>query len=57
MINTQLKSKNNVTDSEYKNVRVAVAGATGYTGAELVKLIAGHPNAELAAVTSASYSA
>lgn len=56
MINTQLKSKNNVTDSEYKNVRVAVAGATGYTGAELVKLIAGHPNAELAAVTSRSYS-
>ncbi|MBF0235776.1 MAG: hypothetical protein HQK65_22475, partial [Desulfamplus sp.] len=40
---------------EHKNVRVAIAGATGYTGAELVKLITGHPNAELVAVTSRSY--
>lgn len=36
-------------------IRVAIAGATGYTGAELVKLITGHPGAELAAVTSQSY--
>ena len=36
-------------------IRAAIAGATGYTGAELVKLIAGHPGAELAAVTSRSY--
>jgi len=43
------------TDSEYQMVKVAIAGATGYTGAELVKLITGHPRAELVAVTSRSY--
>ncbi len=37
-------------------IKTAIAGATGYTGAELVKLIAGHPEAELTAVTSRSYS-
>lgn len=37
-------------------IKVAVAGATGYTGAELVKLITGHRGAELVAVTSQSYS-
>ncbi len=36
-------------------IKVAIAGATGYTGAELVKLIAGHPEAELTAITSRSY--
>lgn len=52
MINSVCKT----TDTEYKTVRTAIAGATGYTGAELVKLIAGHPNAELVAATSRSYS-
>ena len=37
-------------------IRVAIAGATGYAGAELVKLITGHKGAELTAVTSQSYS-
>ncbi|MBF0301996.1 MAG: N-acetyl-gamma-glutamyl-phosphate reductase, partial [Desulfamplus sp.] len=65
MINTQLESQNrkcpttesgdNTIDSIDKKVKVAIAGATGYTGAELVKLIVGHPNAELIAVTSRSY--
>ena len=32
--------------------RVAVVGATGYAGAELVRLLADHPGARLAAVTS-----
>ena len=32
--------------------RVAVAGASGYTGAELVRLLAQHPNVTLTAVTS-----
>ncbi len=57
--NTKCKktdSDNRNTDAEHKIVRVAIAGATGYTGAELVKLIAGHPKAELVAVTSRSYS-
>lgn len=35
-------------------VRVAVVGVTGYTGAELVRLLAGHPELELAWVTGRS---
>jgi N-acetyl-gamma-glutamyl-phosphate reductase len=33
-------------------VRVAVAGASGYAGGELLRLIAGHPDLELTAVTA-----
>ncbi|WP_433608428.1 N-acetyl-gamma-glutamyl-phosphate reductase [Dactylosporangium sp. CA-139114] len=32
-------------------IRVAVAGASGYAGGELLRLIAGHPHLELAAAT------
>jgi len=35
-----------------KSVQVGIVGAAGYSGEELVRLIAGHPHAELAAVTS-----
>lgn len=35
-------------------IRVAVIGATGYTGAELVRLLAGHPQARLAALVGHS---
>jgi N-acetyl-gamma-glutamyl-phosphate reductase len=35
-----------------EKTRVAVLGASGYTGEELVRLILRHPHAELAAVTS-----
>lgn len=34
------------------SVRVAVAGASGYTGAELLRLLSQHPNVTLTAVTS-----
>lgn len=34
-------------------VRVAIVGATGYTGAELVRLLMPHPQVEIVAVTSA----
>jgi N-acetyl-gamma-glutamyl-phosphate reductase len=34
--------------------RVGVAGASGYAGGELLRLLAGHPDAELAAVTADS---
>lgn len=34
--------------------RVAVAGASGYAGGELLRLLAGHPDFEIAAVTGAS---
>ncbi|MEV4621904.1 N-acetyl-gamma-glutamyl-phosphate reductase [Asanoa sp. NPDC049573] len=35
-------------------IRVAVAGASGYAGGELVRLIAGHPELDLVAVTAHS---
>jgi LysW-gamma-L-alpha-aminoadipyl-6-phosphate/LysW-L-glutamyl-5-phosphate reductase len=35
------------------SVRVAVAGASGYIGGELLRLLLGHPRVELAAATSA----
>lgn len=36
-------------------VRVAVVGASGYSGEELVRLLLGHPGVDLAAVTSRQY--
>ncbi len=36
-------------------VRVGVVGATGYTGAELVRILSGHPGVELSVLTSESY--
>jgi len=35
-----------------KKIRIAIAGASGYAGAELVRLVALHPHFELVAVTS-----
>lgn len=35
-------------------VRVAIAGASGYAGGELLRLVAAHPELEVAAVTAAS---
>jgi len=37
-----------------KTVRTGVLGATGYTGLEVVRLLAGHPHVELAFVTARS---
>lgn len=36
-------------------IKVGVIGATGYAGAEICRLIWGHPNAELTAVSSVSF--
>jgi N-acetyl-gamma-glutamyl-phosphate reductase len=36
-------------------IRVAVIGASGYTGAELLRYLLAHPHAELVAVTSRQY--
>jgi len=36
-------------------IRAAVAGATGYAGAELVRLLAGHPIVDLTMITSRQY--
>ena len=35
-----------------EKIKVGVVGATGYAGAEICRLIAGHPAAELAAISS-----
>jgi N-acetyl-gamma-glutamyl-phosphate reductase len=38
-----------------KKIKVAVIGASGYAGVELVRLLARHPGVELAALTSLEY--
>ena len=35
-------------------IKVGIVGGTGYTGAELLRLLAGHPQVELVAITSRS---
>jgi len=35
-------------------IKIAIVGGTGYTGVELLRLLANHPNAELVAITSRS---
>jgi len=36
-------------------IRAAVIGGTGYAGAELVRILSGHPSAELTMITSRQY--
>jgi N-acetyl-gamma-glutamyl-phosphate reductase len=36
-------------------IRAGIVGATGYTGAELVRILSGHPEVELAVITSTQY--
>ena len=38
-----------------EKIRVGVVGATGYAGSEICRLIMGHPQAELAAISSVSF--
>jgi N-acetyl-gamma-glutamyl-phosphate reductase len=35
--------------------RVGIIGATGYAGAELVRILAGHPDVEIHSLTSRQY--
>lgn len=37
-----------------KKIKAGIVGATGYTGVELLRLLAAHPDVEVAAVTSRS---
>lgn len=37
------------------NIQAGIVGATGYAGAELVRLLSGHPNVQLAAISSVSF--
>jgi N-acetyl-gamma-glutamyl-phosphate reductase len=41
-----------MTTSEHRKTRVGVLGASGYTGAELVRLLLGHPLAEIVLLTA-----
>ncbi len=43
-----------MNSTESSHVRAAIVGASGYTGAELVRLIAGHPRLSLAWVGAQS---
>ena len=36
-------------------INVGVIGATGYAGAELVRILSGHPDVRLAMITSRQY--
>lgn len=36
-------------------IKAGIIGATGYAGAELVRILSGHPNVEISAVSSVSY--
>ena len=35
-----------------KKLRVAIAGATGYTGGELLRILLNHPHVEIVAATT-----
>lgn len=37
-----------------KNINIGIVGGTGYTGVELLRLLAQHPNAKITAITSRS---
>ncbi len=41
--------------ADKKSIRAGVIGATGYTGAELVRILSGHPAVRLAALTTRNY--
>ena len=36
-------------------IRAAVAGGTGYAGAEIVRILSGHPEVEITAITSRQF--
>ena len=40
--------------SEFKKIRVAIAGGTGYTGGELFRILMNHPYVEIVAATTTS---
>jgi len=44
-----------INELKMKTKKVAIIGASGYSGEELVRLLLRHPHAELAAVTSRQY--
>ncbi len=51
---TALDARSTASDAPSATARVAVAGATGYTGQELLRLLARHPAVTITAATSSS---
>ena len=43
-----------MTQETQKRIKIGIVGGTGYTGVELLRLLAQHPNAQLTAITSRS---
>lgn len=43
-----------ISSTEMAKVKVGIVGGTGYTGVELLRLLANHPEAEVVAITSRS---
>jgi len=41
-----------MVNTSSKKIKIGIVGGTGYTGVELLRLLAQHPNAELTAITS-----
>ena len=41
-----------MTNSSSKRIKVGIVGGTGYTGVELLRMLAQHPNAQLTSITS-----
>jgi len=46
------KKKTDDSPTHHEKIPVAIVGATGYTGIELIRLLLGHPLVELTAITS-----
>ncbi len=41
-----------MTNTSSKRIKVGIVGGTGYTGVELLRMLAAHPNAQLTSITS-----
>lgn len=54
MVSDSADSPTNGPTTELPTLRVGIVGASGYTGAELMRLIAGHPSFELVVATGDS---
>ena len=47
-----IESKSSTATSKATQIRIGIVGGTGYTGVELLRLLAQHPNASVRAITS-----
>src|SRR5215470_19749314 len=47
-----IESKSSIAAAKATQIRIGIVGGTGYTGVELLRLLAQHPNADVRAITS-----